>query len=79
MKTYFVRILPRAEVLDVQGRAVYQMLKNHQHPVEKVRVGKLIEVSLNDSVSANNQEILKKIIQEGLYNPLVETFEIEGL
>jgi len=79
MKTYFVRILPRPEVLDVQGRAVYQMLKNHKHPVQGIRVGKLIEVQLEDSEVQNASQILKQVINEGLYNPLVEVAEVEGL
>lgn len=79
MKTYYVRILPRPEVLDVQGRAVFQMLKNHQHPVQGVRVGKLIEVKLEESQEKNAKEVLKKVIAEGLYNPLVEVAEVEGL
>lgn len=79
MKTYFVRILPRPEVLDVQGRAVFQMLKNHKHPVQNIRVGKLIEVQLDDSKVSDAGQILKQVISEGLYNPLVELAEIEGL
>ncbi len=78
MKKYFVRILPKDEVLDVQGRAVLQMLKSQKHPVASIRVGKLIEVVLNENVS-QAQEVLKKITAEGLYNPLVEVAEVEGL
>jgi phosphoribosylformylglycinamidine (FGAM) synthase PurS component len=77
-KTYFVRILPRPEVLDVQGRAVHQMLKSQSYPVKSIRVGRLIEVVL-DSGTANESEVLKKVIKEGLYNPLVEVAEVEGL
>lgn len=79
MKTYFVRILPRPEVLDVQGRAVYQMLKNHKHPVQGIRVGKLIEVQLDENAAQNASQVLKKVMNEGLYNPLVEVAEVEGL
>lgn len=78
MKKYFVRILPKDEVLDVQGRAVLQMLKSQKHPVDSVRVGKLIEVVLSENVK-DPREVLKKITAEGLYNPLVEVAEVEGL
>ena len=77
-KTYYVRVLPRQEVLDVQGRAVYQMLSQHQYPVKQIRVGKLIEISLDETVT-DPKAILSKMVKEGLYNPLVETVEIEGL
>lgn len=78
MKKYFVRILPKDEVLDVQGRAVMQMLKAQKHPVGSIRVGKLIEVILSENVT-DPKEVLKKITAEGLYNPLVEVAEVEGL
>lgn len=75
---YYVRILPKPEVLDVQGRAVHQMLKTHSYPVKSVRVGRLIEVTL-EMDTKNESEVLKKVIREGLYNPLVEVAEVEGL
>ena len=78
MKKYFVRVMPKDEVLDVQGRAVLQMLKSQKHPVGSIRVGKLIEVVLSENVT-DVKEVLKKITAEGLYNPLVEVAEVEGL
>lgn len=77
-QVYYIRILPRPEVLDVQGRAVLQMLKGFDYPVKKIRVGKLIEVELEESVSTAS-EILKKLMKDGLYNPLIEVAEVEGL
>ncbi|MFN8846840.1 MAG: phosphoribosylformylglycinamidine synthase subunit PurS [Bdellovibrionales bacterium] len=77
-QVYYVRILPKAEVLDVQGRAVYQMLKAHQFPIQKVRVGKLIEVELEENIK-DAKSVFQHMIKEGLYNPLVETAEVEGL
>ncbi|MFN8791256.1 MAG: phosphoribosylformylglycinamidine synthase subunit PurS [Bdellovibrionales bacterium] len=75
MKKWFVRILPKAEVLDVQGRTVLQMLRNQQLPFEGARVGKWIELELPDSVQ-NPEEVLKKALKAGLYNPLIETADI---
>jgi phosphoribosylformylglycinamidine (FGAM) synthase PurS component len=77
-KVYFVRVLPKAEVLDVQGRAVLQMLKAHNFPVKKIRVGKLIEVEMDQNIK-DVKDVLNHIVKVGLYNPLVETVEIEGL
>ena len=71
-------MLPKTEVLDVQGRAVHQMLKAHDFPVKNIRIGKLIEVELDQNVP-DEKSILNHIVKEGLYNPLVETVEIEGL
>ena len=82
MKRSFVRILPKPEVLDVQGRAVLQMLNSQQLPFTQVRVGKLIELEGPDAKSFSSpneiRELLKKAAQSGLYNPLIETAEIEG-
>lgn len=77
MKRWYVKVLPKPEVLDVQGRTVLQMLKNQELPFEKVRVGKLIELEMPVNVN-NPEEVLKKALKAGLYNPLIEVAEIEG-
>ncbi len=77
MKKCYIRILPKPEVLDVQGRTVLQMLKNQELPFEKVRVGKLIELELPDNIQ-NTNDILAKALKAGLYNPLIEVAEVEG-
>lgn len=76
MKTWFVRILPRPEVLDVQGRTVLQMLKNNDMPFSGVRVGKLIELTADHEISDADM-VLKKALKLGLYNPLIEVAVIE--
>jgi phosphoribosylformylglycinamidine (FGAM) synthase PurS component len=76
MKTWYIRILPRPEVLDVQGRTVLQMLQNHDLPFTKVRVGKMIELTM-EKETGDSSEVLKKALSLGLYNPLIEVAEIE--
>ena len=76
MKTWFIRILTRPEVLDVQGRAVLQMLKSHDLRFTGVRVGKVIELSCEQEIS-DAATALKKALNLGLYNPLVEVAVIE--
>lgn len=76
MKSWYIRILPRPEVLDVQGRTVLQMLKNHDLPFSGVRVGKIIELTA-DKELADEKSVLKKALSLGLYNPLVEVAVIE--
>lgn len=77
MKTWFIRILPRPEVLDVQGRMVLQMLQNHELPFTKVRVGKMIELTMEKETS-DSSEVVKKALSLGLYNPLIEVAEVES-
>ena len=76
MKTWYIRILPRPEVLDVQGRTVLQMLKNQGMPFSGVRVGKIIELTTEKEIS-DSENVLKKALSLGLYNPLVEVAVIE--
>ena len=74
-----VKVLPRPEVLDTQGRAVEGVLKRSGHAIESCRVGKYIIVD----VKANEPNLAlaeaKKMAEEMLYNPLIETFEVEVL
>ncbi len=76
MKTWYIRVLPRPEVLDVQGRTVLQMLKNHNMPFSGVRVGKIIELTAEKDLQ-NEKEVLAQALKLGLYNPLVEVAVIE--
>ena len=76
MKTWYIRILPRPEVLDVQGRTVLQMLKNHDMPFYGVRVGKIIELQADQEIS-DSANVLKKAMSLGLYNPLIEVAVVE--
>ncbi len=76
MKKWNIRIMPRPEVLDVKGRAVLQMLKNHELPFSQVRVGRYIEL-MTDSDISQGDEIVKKALKLGLFNPLVEVAVVE--
>lgn len=74
-----VRILPRPEVLDTQGRAVGATLKQNGMALENCRVGKYIEI---DVIASDKDEALgkvKKMAEYVLYNPLIETFTLENL
>lgn len=73
--TVLVRLKP--EVLDPQGDAVRRALgRLGFEGVNRVRVGKLIEIDLD----ANNREELKaklaQMADEMLANPVIEDFEI---
>lgn len=75
--TVYVRLKP--DVLDVQGRAVQQALSTLGIAgVKSVRIGKLIEIELDDSVKAGSEfdAALQKACDELLANPVIEDFEI---
>jgi phosphoribosylformylglycinamidine synthase len=73
-----VNVMPQKEILDPQGKAVEQALKQlGLSQVEDVRIGKRIEFN----VQANDQDsALAKVTEAGkslLANLIMEDFEIE--
>lgn len=77
--TVLVRL--KSEVLDPQGDAVKRALdKLGFEGVRGVRVGKLIEIDLDDAKAgapADLKERLAKMADEMLANPVIEDYEIE--
>ena len=72
-----VKILPKNEVLDTQGRAVEHTLKEHGRPVHHCRVGKYVQLDVAESDPQKALAKAKEIAEFVLYNPLIETFELE--
>ncbi len=77
--TVFVRL--KTEVLDPQGDAVRRALgKLGFEGVKGVRVGKLIEIEIDEKVhteaKAELQKRLAKMADEMLANPVIEDYEI---
>ncbi len=71
-----VYISPKAGILDPQGLAVRNALQNLGFKgVNEVRVGKYIELELEDCENPDKQ--LQDMCQELLYNPLVESCRYE--
>jgi len=75
--TVFVRL--KSEVLDPQGDAVRRALgKLGFEGVKSVRVGKLIEIELDEAAAGGDlQTRLAKMADEMLANPVIEDFEIK--
>lgn len=72
-----VKIVPRKEVLDTQGRAVEKILNHHDMKVKSCRVGRYVELDIDDN---NKDAALKKaktIIEFVLYNNLIEDYTME--
>ena len=74
--TVLVRL--KSEVLDPQGDAVRRALgKLGFEGVKGVRVGKLIEIELDDAAAGTDVKArLEKMADEMLANPVIEDFEI---
>lgn len=72
-----MRILPRPEVLDTQGRAVEQTLKSHGFELARCRVGKYLEIEVQEKQAETAFAHIRKMADFVLYNPLIETYELE--
>ncbi len=74
-----VKILPLQAVLDSQGRAVERTLKNHGREVGQCRVGRYLQIEI--PTTDRNEALLQTedMMKLMLYNPLIETYEIEVL
>ncbi len=74
-----VKVLPRKEVLDTQGRAVGDVLKRHGQDLNACRVGKYIVLDI--PVESRDQALdrARTMAEQVLYNPLIEEFELEVL
>jgi phosphoribosylformylglycinamidine synthase len=75
--TVLVRL--KSEVLDPQGDAVRRALgKLGFEGVKNVRVGKLIEIEMEDAAAGPDLRTrLAKMADEMLANPVIEDFEIK--
>lgn len=74
-----VKIMPRNEVLDSQGRAVERTLRTQGKELSGCRIGKYVELEIAEK---DNQKAMAKaaeICEYVLYNPLIETYTLEVL
>lgn len=75
-----VRVLPKDEVLDSQGRAVLQVLQQEGAlKLNQCRVGKYILLEMDETDSAKVMKKLTSADSNVLYNPLIEKIEVEIL
>lgn len=72
-----VKIMPRLEVLDTQGRAVEKTLEQNGRKVGQARVGKYVELQINEATEDKALKKAQEIAEFVLFNPLIETFELE--
>ena len=72
-----VLVRPKPGILDPQGQAVESSLRHLGFEVGEARVGRLVDVELatNDRDAALAE--LKRMCDQLLTNPLIESYEIE--
>ena len=74
-----VKVLPRDEVLDSQGRTIHGSLKSEGFALTEVKAGKYFKLALNESTEDQAKKTAQKIAEHSLCNPLIEKFELEVL
>ncbi len=73
-----VKVLPRDEVLDMQGRTVSTILADNGFSVTELRVGKYFELEIPLDAQPAMKEA-QRVAEEWLCNPLTEKFAITAV
>lgn len=77
---YAVSVMPRAGILDPQGRAVETSLPHlGVTQVHGVRVGRRVELSVDAADDAAARVLVERLATELLANPLIEAYAIDAL
>ncbi len=75
-----IKVMPREVILDTQGRAVESSMKSNGYKIESCRIGKFIEMNVPVDNERDAQAEVERMLKDGgLYNPLIERFEIQCL
>ena len=72
-----VLVRPKAGILDPQGEAVGNSLRHLGFAVSEARVGRLIDVELDESDPIDARATAERMCEQLLANSLVESYEIE--
>jgi phosphoribosylformylglycinamidine synthase len=74
-----VTVTLKQGVLDTQGQAVKNALDSLEGSgvVSNVRIGKFIELDMNESDKKKAQVILERMCKKLLANPVIEDYHIE--
>lgn len=72
-----IKIQYRAEVLDVEARALLHLFKDQKLNIEACSYGKYIELDIPETNKAKALEVAQKAAEDILSNDLVETFKLE--
>jgi phosphoribosylformylglycinamidine synthase len=77
---YAVNVLPKAGILDPQGRAVEGSLGHlGVDGVSGVRVGRRVELTVDTPSDGDARSTVERLARELFSNPLIESFEIERI
>jgi phosphoribosylformylglycinamidine synthase subunit PurS len=72
-----VLVRPKQGILDPQGEAVEQALRQLGFAVEDARVGRVVDLEVDATDSAGARAQVERMCEQLLANPLIESYEIE--
>ena len=72
-----VLVRPKAGILDPQGAAVETSLRHLGFEVGEARVGRVIDLEVEETDTARARERVDAMCRQLLTNPLIESYEIE--
>ena len=72
-----VLVRPKAGILDPQGEAVEGSLRKLGFTVADARVGRVVDLELDAPDPGAARAELRRMCEQLLANPLIESFEIE--
>ena len=71
-----VLVRPKPGILDPQGQAVESSLRHLGFTVDEVRVGRVVDLELEDRSPDEARAELERMCEQLLANPLIESYEI---
>ncbi len=77
---YAVSVMPKAGILDPQGRAVEQSLPHLAvDNVHDVRVGRRVELTVEAGDEPGARAVVERLAGELFANPLIESWRVEAI
>ena len=76
---FAVKVLPKPEVLDTQGSAVRSAMQSHGFDLSACNVGRYIVLEVNATDAEQGKKMVTQMTEKGLYNPLIENYQLEQL
>jgi phosphoribosylformylglycinamidine synthase len=71
-----VLVRPKPGILDPQGEAVESSLRQLGFSVEGARIGRVVDLELEEADPARARADLERMCEQLLTNPLIESYEI---
>ena len=72
-----VLVRPKPGILDPQGEAVENSLRQLGFPVAEARVGRLVDLEVEAGDAEEARARLAQMCEQLLANPLIESYEVE--